>query len=293
MTLREITSPTPGPVTVDLSLLDCGGTITIRAVRTPEEHATITVHTDDDTGPSADTVRNADLHTTDTGLHTTVHGHSGAGSTVITSRHGRVQTVIGHNTGSVIQVGGNIIGGNVFASGSNLTIVNGQVTSGHNVTVVQGGSPVRITALVPAGSTVTARTTSGDIAAHGKLRQITATTVSGTVTVDTAGDITARTTSGDILLNRTDLADATTVSGDLTIADFGGTARLTTTSGDIRVHATTGGDLKATTVSGDIRVTATQEALADDLDVHPRTVSGRIEIPPRRIDTSGPRRRVR
>lgn len=277
MTIREITSHKPGPLTIDLSLLRCGGTVTVRAIRTPDERATITVHTEDETGPAADAVRDADLHATDTRLQAAVQGRSGSGATVITNGRGRVQTVIG--SGSVIQVGGD------------MTIVNGRIVSGGNVTITQGSSMVRVVALVPAGSIVTARTDSADIATHGKLRQVNAQTVSGDITIDTAEGITARTTSGDIHLARTDLANVTTTSGDITIGDFGGTSHVTTVSGDIDVHATTGGDLDVSTTSGDIRVTATEEALTDGLDIRPRTVSGHISVPPRRTNDSGPRRR--
>ncbi|OYP10049.1 hypothetical protein CFC35_41780 [Streptomyces sp. FBKL.4005] len=308
MTTRKLAAETTGPITIDASLLGHGGVISVRA-EADCERATLTISTADEEGAAADAVRDATLRQSATGLTATVQGKggiSGGTTTIITGGGGRgiTQSVVSNNSGSTIQIGGNVFSGN-FVGGD--VWVNGVKVSG-NATVVTGSAPIEITATVPPGSKVIGRTQSANIETFGSLalvsghtqsgdlwvydaEKVTASTQSGDVTVETSADISARTQSGDVKLNRTDVVDANTMSGDIQIRDFGGTARLKTMSGDIRVHATAGGDIDAHTMSGDIDVTATQAALDDHLDVRPSSMSGRINVPSRRTPGSGPRRR--
>lgn len=284
MTTRKLAAETAGPVTVDATLLGHGGVLTVRAVASCER-ATLTVHTADEDGPAADAVRAATLRQSVSGLYASVQGDGGnTGGTTIISGGGRgvVQSVISNNSGSVIQVGGNFVGGDM--------VVNGVRVSG-GTTVIQGSSPIEIVAVVPEGSSVVGHTQSAGIEALGALANVSANTQSGGVTVEQAADITAKTMSGSVRLVRTDMVNANTMSGSVSIADFGGTARIKTMSGSVRVHATAGGDIDANTMSGSITVTATDSALADDLDVRPHSMSGRISVPSRRTGSSGPRRR--
>ncbi|MFE6691938.1 DUF4097 family beta strand repeat-containing protein [Streptomyces sp. NPDC057743] len=309
MTTRKLVAETTGPVTIDASLLGHGGVISVRAEAVCKR-ATLVISTTDEEGAAADAVRDATLRPSATGLNATVHGKgNGGGTTVITGgRRGMTViqsagTVYGEMTGMTFNggiIGGNFVGGDVY--------VNGVKVSG-NTTVVTGSAPIEITAIVPPGSKVIGRTQSADIEALGcsfalvsghtqsgdlrvdEAEKVTASTQSGDVTVNKAADISAKTQSGDVNLNLTDVVDANTMSGDIRIRDFGGTARLKSMSGDIRVHATAGGDIDAHTMSGDVDVTATEAAMDERLDVRPRSMSGRINVPSRRVSGSGPRRR--
>ncbi|OKJ46846.1 DUF4097 family beta strand repeat-containing protein [Streptomyces sp. CB02115] len=309
MTTRKFTAETAGPVTIDATLLGHGGIVTVRA-EADCQHATLTIRTADEEGAAADTVRAATLRQSGTTLYASVRGEGGTGggsTTIVTGgRRNVVQSVVGNNYGSIVQISGSVIGGN-FAGGD--VVVNGRrITGGGGTTVINGSSPIEITAVVPEGSSVIGRTQSADIVAEGAVLnvsgdtqsgdvraghvgQVAAHTQSGDVRVEKAAFIDAKTMSGDIRLGSTDVVEGNTMSGDITIADFGGSARLKTMSGDIRAHATTGGDLSATTISGDITVTATETALIDDLDVITSTVTGSVRAPQRRMGGSQPRRR--
>lgn len=308
MTTRTLTAETAGPVTIDATLLGHGGIVTVRA-EADCERATLTIRTANDEGEAADAVRAATLRQSGATLYASVQGKggTGGGTTIITGGGRRVvQSVVSNNHGSVVQVGGNFVVGGSIIGGD--VIVNGVRFTGGGTTVIQGSSPIEITAVVPEGSSVIGRTQSADIVAEGAVlnvngdtqsgdvraghvSKVTAKTQSGDVRVDEVAFIDAHTQSGDIRLGRTDVVEAGTMSGDIAISDFGGSARLKTMSGDIRVHATAGGDLSARTMSGDIDVTATEAALADDLDVNTSTMSGRVRAPQRRTGGSQPRRR--
>ncbi|MFH8986380.1 DUF4097 family beta strand repeat-containing protein [Streptomyces varsoviensis] len=303
MTTRKIAAENTGPVTIDAALFGHGGTITVRAAADCER-ATLTVHTADEEGPAADAVREATLRQSGTGLYVSVEGKGGtSGGTTIITGGGRRGTSVyqsfGTVTGSV--TGMTIVGGDV--------VVNGVRISGNGgTTVINGSSPIEITATVPEGSSVIGRTQSADVIAEGAILNVTgntqsgdvraghvarvdASTQSGDVVVDRAAQITAKTQSGDVRLGRTDVVEGNTMSGDIRIGDFGGTARLKTMSGSIHVHATAGGDLSARTMSGDVTVTATEAALGDNLDVQANSMSGRVRTPQRRSGSSSPRRR--
>ncbi|MEV7595506.1 DUF4097 family beta strand repeat-containing protein [Streptomyces sp. NPDC089922] len=309
MTTRELTAETTGPVTIDASLLEHGGVISVRAVAGCDR-ATLTVSTTDETGVAANAVREATLYQQGGTLSVSVRGKGGSGAggtTIITGGgRGRVQTIIANNSGSSIQIGGNFYGGNIV-SGSSEVWINGVQVSG-SATVVTGAAPIEIVAVVPPGSTVIGHTESADVEAIGSFarvsgdtqsgsvradvaEKVTASTQSGSVTVTKAANINARTMSGAVQLNMTDVVDAHTMSGAIDIRDFGGTARLKTMSGAIRVHATAGGDIDANSMSGSIDVTATQAALDELLDVRPRSMSGRISVPSNRTSGDSPRRR--
>lgn len=306
MTTRTIAAETTGPVTIDAALLGHHGTITVRT-EVDCERATVTITTADEDGDAADAVKRATLRPSGTGgVVASVEGRggSGGGTTVIT---GGVQSIVRGNSGSTIVIGGNIRGG--IVSGGGDVVINGvRFTGGNGATVVQGSSPIEITAVVPEGSSLIGRTHSADIETLGNMlnvgghtqsgdlrvtsaAQVIASTKSGDVQVEGAANIAVKTKSGAIRLGRTDVVEADTASGDITIVDFGGSARLKTMSGDVRVHATAGGDLSATTMSGDIDVTATQAALNDDLDVITCSMSGSVRAPQRRMGGSQPRRR--
>ncbi|MDQ0904149.1 hypothetical protein QFZ22_000134 [Streptomyces canus] len=312
MPTRTLTAQQPGPILIDTQLLGAGGVVTIRTDRTRKE-AEITIRTNDETGDSADAVRDADLRWDARGaLIAHVQGKGGgiSGGTTIISGGGTsvVQsfgTVHGSVTGMVIDGDMTMVGGNVYVNGRRITPGQGSTT------IITGSSPIEITAVVPEGSSLTARTQSADVTADGTYTAVSASTQSGTVrapgqterftagtqsgdiNVENSPNIIAKTQSGDIRLGRTDVVEASTMSGDVTIRDFGGTAQLNSMSGDIRVHATAGGDITAKTMSGDVNVTATEQAGNDDLDVRANSMTGDVRIPQRRQRSTGggPRRR--
>ncbi|MFJ2110588.1 DUF4097 family beta strand repeat-containing protein [Streptomyces sp. NPDC087850] len=301
MPTRTLTAAETGPVEIDASLLGHGGTLTIHA-QSDCDRATLTITTTDETGPSADAVRDATLRRTGTGLAARVQGAgSSSGTTIVTGGQDGISVVQSFGTVTGTVIGMQVGGGGVFINGV-------RVDGRSGGTIVQGNSPIDITAIVPEGSSVTAHSESATVTAQGGLADVQANSVSGSVGVDhaqraditttsgriavnRADDINARSISGAIRLGRTDIVTADTTSGRIAIDDFGGTAHLTSVSGAIRVHATSGGNINATTTSGAIDVTATEAALADHLNTRANSVSGRVRTPQRRTGGNEPRRR--
>ncbi|OIJ95420.1 DUF4097 family beta strand repeat-containing protein [Streptomyces colonosanans] len=302
MPTRTLTAQQSGPVRIDAQLLGAGGVVTVRTDRTRKE-AEITIRTADETGDSADAVRDADLRWDSHGVlvaHVQGKGGSGGGGTFIAGNNYGVVQNVQNNYGSMVMVSG----GDLNLGGDGFTFQGAGTAN-----VIQGAAPIEIIAVVPEGSSVTARTQSADIIADGTFTAVSASTQSGDVRAPgqterfaagtQSGDIDAenspnisvKTQSGDVRLGRTDIVEAKTMSGDITIRDFGGTARLNTMSGDVRVHATAGGDITAKTMSGDVTVSATEQAINDDLDVRANSMSGSVRLPQRRQPGTGPRRR--
>lgn len=235
-TTRTLRADRTGPVTLvtDLPAQD----LTVIAGPGPGP-AELTIHTVDDTGPSADAVNAATLHASGDRLEVRVPKTAGGGVTTIVQSGGGHQSVIGSVVGgSVIQVGGG-------------AWINGvRVDAGTHTHVVAGGSPIVVTAQVPEGSHLDAQSISTGIVAAGALDRVDAHSVSGDIRVDTVNSLKARTVSGDIRIAKLVIgADLQTVSGDITV--HGGStarARAQSVSGDVR--ATGGVDVDARTVSG-------------------------------------------
>lgn len=309
MPVRTLTAQQPGLVLIDVQLLGAGGTVTVRTDAS-RKNAEITLRTADESGASADAVRDADLRWDARGAlvaHVQGAGGISGGTTIVNSGGGSF--VAGHNFGVVQHVQNNA-GSVVMVSGGDLNLGGRyQFHGAGTVHVVQGASPIEIIAVVPEGCSVTARTQSaaviadgtftavsaatqsGDVRIPGHSERFTASTQSGDIDVHNAPHIIAKTQSGDIRLGRTDVTEASTMSGDLHLRDFGGTAQLSSMSGDIRVHASAGGDLTVKTMTGDVTVTATDSALNDDLDVRATSMTGDVRTPRRQTHVGGPRRR--
>jgi DUF4097 and DUF4098 domain-containing protein YvlB len=132
-----------------------------------------------------------------------------------------------------------------------VTIAGGRVVSG-TATVIEAGSPVTVTAYVPAGSSVSASSQSGDIETSGPLAQVA---------------VSAQ--SGDAHLDDVRNANVNTQSGDIEIANLTGTALLNSMSGDITVHGGPGARATARTMSGDVRGTG-------GLSLDGSSMSGRV-----------------
>ncbi|MFF8506427.1 hypothetical protein ACF07L_38185, partial [Streptomyces anulatus] len=230
MTTRKLVAETTGPVTIDAELLGHAGLVTVRA-EADCTRATLTIHTDDESGPAAEAVKAATLRQSGTRLWADVQGNGdNSGSTIVIGGNTVVQsvgTLHGSMTGLVIGGSGAIVGGNIVGGD---VVINGVRVGGG--TVIQGSSPIEITAVVPEGSSVQGRTQSASILALGALLNITtktqsgsvqtehvsrveAKTQSGSITVEQAANIDAQSQSGSIRLGRTDVVTAKTMSGSI------------------------------------------------------------------------------
>jgi hypothetical protein len=250
-TERTVTAQASGPVHLDARIVEGAGKVTVRADPSCTR-ATLTIRTADRTGPSAEAVQRAGL---DAGIDGRLTARTdGASGTVITrSGNGFSQTIRSSGNGTVMVAGnidhldidnGRIRIGNI--TGGNFTISNGQ-----------GSSPVEVTAVVPEGSSVVARTTSADIETHGNLRSVEARSVSGDVTVGSA-----------------DREDGTGTSGSAEWVD------AHSVSGQVSVHSDRPSEVRAGSVSGDLRVTASTPEVAAQMRVDADSVSGRSDVPP-------------
>lgn len=233
MTSRSIQAEQPGPAHIDVDLTSVDLTVVVEDGR---DRAELTLHTDDDTGPSADAVQRAALDT------------SGQ----------RITTRLTGNSTSVV-IGGNVAGGGVVVSsgdivvGHRVVMVNGQIISDSGATVPM---PSRITAVahVPAGSSVTARSMSGDVTTQGRLYQARVRTASGDVRLDLVGDAEVRSMSGNIRvqLHQDGVARLRSMSGDVTVTgDRTSHAKAKTMSGDVR--GVGGVQLEGRSMSGRVR----------------------------------------
>ncbi|MEE1735450.1 DUF4097 family beta strand repeat-containing protein [Streptomyces sp. BE147] len=283
MPVRTLTAARPGPVLVDAQLLGAAGTITVRTAH-DRTTAEITLRTADETGPLADAVANARLDADSTALTAHVQAAGRAGTNVDSG-------VVGGNRYGVVQNVRNNYGSMIAVSGGDLNIGPGGLTFNGQSRPVSG-STIEILALVPEGSSLTARTQSADVTAYATLATVQVATESGNITAAHTTDVTATTQAGDIHLGRTDVARATTQAGDVTVDDFGGTAHLKSVSGDLRLHAAAGGDVTANTVAGDVTITATDRAIDDGLDIRAHSTAGDVRLPHTSPHhTRGPRRR--
>lgn len=266
-TTRTLTSDRPGPVTLDVDVTSQDVIVVVDPKCTV---AAVQVSTRDDSGQSADIVNKAKLSqrgdtlSVDLSSAGTVIG----GGSVQTNVFGPRRTVVSNVAGGVFVGGDNF---SVISTGGGVTIVNGQVISGDAV-VIAGGSPVRVTATLPAGSVITSRTASGSLTVKGPAKAVVANTASGDIEIEgdvldldlntasgdidiagAAGFVRARTASGDITVDRVTRIEATTASGDITVKAMAGRAQLSTASGDVNMTAVHGAvSANITTASGDI-----------------------------------------
>lgn len=265
MTSRHFTTDLTGPIVLNASILGIGGHIAVDASEKCTR-ASITVRTDDESGPAADAVRSADIGEEGGYLVARVTGEdNGSGIT---------QSVFTRNGRTTVIQSGNVVTGNV----TGMTIINGQVITGGN-SAVQQISPVEITVTVPVGSSVIGQSDSAAVSTSGELSQVSANTQSGLVEVEKARTVRAKTMSGRVDVGLVEQLHAETMSGRIEAGDVRGAAQLNTMSGRITVHAVTGGQITANTMSGRIQVTATQAAIDAGLRVHADSMSGRVSIP--------------
>jgi DUF4097 and DUF4098 domain-containing protein YvlB len=117
------------------------------------------------------------------------------------------------------------------------------------------GADVRITAVLPAHSSIELRTASADARCVGVYREAAVNTASGDVVVENVtGNVGANTASGSVRFSRVD-GDFTvnSASGDVTADVVGGTAVVRSASGEVELSSV-GAGLKLNTASGDVRI---------------------------------------
>lgn len=265
VTHRTYTTDLTGPIVLNASILGIGGHVTVEA-NEQCTRASVTIRTDDEKGPAADSVRGADLGEESGTLVARVTGEDhGSGLTQSVFNRGGRTTVIQN---------GNVVSGNV----TGVTIINGQVVTGGSSTVQQV-SPVEITVIVPVGSSLITHSDFAALATQGPLRQVVANTQSGSVDIADVHSLRAKTMSGRIFAGDVVDAVAETMSGSIEVRGLIGSAKLNTMSGQIEVHAIGGGRINADTMSGRINVTAAPGAIQAGLRVRADSMSGCINIP--------------
>jgi hypothetical protein len=224
-TTRTIRAAQPGPIVldVDTSAFDLDVTVDPSCTQ-----ASLTLSTDDDTGPSADAVNGADATAHGDAIRCRLHPRGNFGGGVVIS---------GNSYGTIVTGGG-------------MVMVNGRVISGG----ATGGSMIRMAARVPADSSVRFRGQSASLeVAGGALRALDAESQSGDVRVDAVGEAKASTQSGDVRIGHlAGYAELKSMSGDVDVyGGPGASARASTMSGD--VSASGGMALNGSSMSGRVR----------------------------------------
>jgi DUF4097 and DUF4098 domain-containing protein YvlB len=103
--------------------------------------------------------------------------------------------------------------------------------------------------------------------------RVSASSISGDVSVKGAGELEATSVSGDVSASGvTGRASLQSVSGGVTASDLGGGAKVSAVSGDIELNGVSG-DLQVSTVSGEMKLRAIKSAY-----VKTQTVSGDLEF---------------
>jgi hypothetical protein len=287
-----------GPVTIDTELLRSAGKVTVRVDPTCKQ-ASIVVSTPDAEGPSAEAVQRATMTQNRDGVMSAkVAGTSRGGTTI-------------SGNGMVIQTGGRGIS---FGGGNDIQIsgfsgpitVNGVQINGPG-SGIPTVSPIEVTAVVPPGSALIARTESADIQADG-LRVVDAQTQSGSVDVPAAWSVNASAQSGDVSVGWVQDLDAKTQSGNVSVGwaqgqvsakaqsgnvnvrQFAGqTAQVNSMSGNARIHvvaqpadAPQAGEqrmVRASAMSGNAHVTAENAQVEQNLNAQASSMSGRSSAP--------------
>jgi DUF4097 and DUF4098 domain-containing protein YvlB len=135
---------------------------------------------------------------------------------------------------------------------------------------------------VPASSSARIETASADVETTGVLGDVTATTGSGTISVESASDVTIRSGSGDITADHV-TGECTIKSGsaDVRVGPVGGGADISAGSGDISIESVAGA-LRLKAGSGDLVVQSvgdSTDAMAGSGDVLLKRIDhGRVKV---------------
>ena len=124
---------------------------------------------------------------------------------------------------------------------------------------------VRVPMTLPEGSSVSFRTTSGDVKVDGLNAAVSVATASGDARVEKVdGKVSAHSASGDITLRSiSGSVESNTASGDISLEGGSGWTALRSVSGDITVGDFSLKNARLTTVSGTVSVKATMNNAAD------------------------------
>lgn len=149
---------------------------------------------------------------------------------------------------------------------------------GFSLSTLFGRQGVSCRIRCPRGSTLKARTKSGDITAGPELGRADVSTTSGDIELgNVGGDLSARTASGDISVESVaGRMMVNTASGDISVESVADVLAINTASGDVRVGAA-GGDVKLNTASGDVRIGSVLQGR-----IAVNSASGDVEIAVRR-----------
>lgn len=247
-TSKDHTHDQDGPITLRLDLGDAD----VRVIaNTNCTRASVGVATDDDSGPFADAVNGSELHSDGQVLRVYVPRTGASSSTAVSA--GGVTNIASGGARVGMQVG-SISGGSVFDQRGQ-RVTGGQYNS---VGPLNGGSGVLVTVVMPAGSTIEARSTGGDVR-----------TVGGPF-----GPVQVRSDSGDVDIENAESVDVRTDSGDVEVEGARSSVRVRSISGDIWVCRASA-PINVKTTSGDIELTQ----LTPQCIVKVATVSGDIECP--------------
>lgn len=253
MTRRELMADTAGPVTLDTELLRTAGKVTVR-VDPDCKQASVVVSTPDTEGPSAEAVERATLTQNRDGvLSARVAGTSNGGMTI-------------NAGGGSMQISGggssfNFSGGSINTSGNGIQIsgfsgpimVNGVRVDGNGANMAPAVSPIEVTAVLPPGSVLTARTDSADIEADG-LSVVNGQTKSGDLHVGSAWTVNGSSQSGDVSVNWVQDIDARAQSGNVSVGWAQGNVSAKAQSGNVDIRQFAGGTAQANSMSGNARI---------------------------------------
>jgi hypothetical protein len=139
---------------------------------------------------------------------------------------------------------------------------------------VARGGEVEARIVCPPGADLELSGGSTDLHAEGALREVSVTSASGDVRLDTVrGKLQIKTASGDVSVAGLESESSVmTVSGDLTVGRAGGSLLGRAVSGDVRI-GTLSGSLTLSTTSGDVDVRSVEAG-----EVRVETVSGDVRL---------------
>src|SRR3954467_6435462 len=134
------------------------------------------------------------------------------------------------------------------------------------------GGSVQVTIDVPAGSSLEASSSLGDLQVDGELDRCQVKTAMGNIRLDHAGPLTLKTGYGNVDVDRVaGDVDITTGSGDVRIGTVVGAAIVKNSNGATSIDRVAG-DLRVKAANGSIRIGSAQES------VGAKSAAGSIEV---------------
>lgn len=137
----------------------------------------------------------------------------------------------------------------------------------------KGGGAINVDVKVPRGSGLNVKSASAPINCHGELDVVSASTASGSITVEHAAEVSVNTASGDSrVIECVGSVRANTASGDMQLDHVGGDVNAKSVSGDVRITRA-GRNVQAGSVSGDVILSEVKTG-----STRLKTVSGSVSI---------------